>query len=146
MTLEESKESLIDKAQEEENNYNWIEAVNLYEKAVNFYLNENLVEKTANCYKNLGYAHFRGADTIETVEDYLKQLKHAIKAYKEAVQLVQSNTDEYVGDVARITDGRLWEKSRETRTFEREFLNKYDKLSEENLWIFDQIYFYYHLL
>ncbi|MFX1304290.1 MAG: hypothetical protein ACFE9X_13125, partial [Promethearchaeota archaeon] len=87
MTLAETEESLLDKAREEERKYNWIEATALYEKVVKFYLEKNLVEKAANCYKNLGYAHFRGADTIETAEDYLKQLKCAIKAYKEANKL-----------------------------------------------------------
>ena len=87
MTLEESEELLLEKAREEERKYNWIEAAVLYEKAINFYLDKNQVEKAANCYKNLGYAHFRGADTVETAEDYLKQLKCAIKAYKEANKL-----------------------------------------------------------
>ena len=87
MTLEETEESLLDKAREEERKYNWIEAAALYEKAANFYFDKNLVEKAANCYKNLGYAHLRGSDTVETAEDYLKQLKCAIKAYKEANKL-----------------------------------------------------------
>ncbi|MFX0010935.1 MAG: nitrilase-related carbon-nitrogen hydrolase, partial [Candidatus Hermodarchaeota archaeon] len=78
------KETLINKAREEERKYNWIEAADLYEKAVKFYLDENLIEKAANHYKNLGYAHFRGADIVETPEDYLKQLKCAIEAYKES--------------------------------------------------------------
>ncbi len=87
MTLEESEESLLAKAREEERKYNWIEAIALYEKALKLYLDKNLVEKAADCYKNLGYAHLRGADIIETAEDYLKQNKYAIKAYKEASKL-----------------------------------------------------------
>ncbi len=87
MTLEESEESQLEKAREEERKYNWIEAAALYEKAINIYLDKNLVEKAAIHYKDLGYAHFRGADTIETPDDYLKQLKCAIKAYKESIKL-----------------------------------------------------------
>ncbi|MFW9943234.1 MAG: hypothetical protein ACFFFT_19520, partial [Candidatus Thorarchaeota archaeon] len=87
MNLEETEESLLEKAREEERKYNWTEAAVLYEKAVNIYLDKNLVEKAADCYKNLGYAHFRAVDTVETAEDYLKQLKSAIKAYKEANML-----------------------------------------------------------
>ena len=87
MTLDESKETLINKAREEERKYKWIEAADIYEKAISCYLDENLVEKAANHYKNLGYAHFRGADIVETPEDYLKQLKCAIKAYKESIKL-----------------------------------------------------------
>jgi predicted amidohydrolase/tetratricopeptide (TPR) repeat protein len=84
MTFENSEDSLLKKAREAEKNYKWIEAVDLYEKAIKFYLDENLIEKAANHYKNLGYAHFRGADIVETPEDYLKQLRCAIKAYKES--------------------------------------------------------------
>ena len=84
MTLEESEELLLAKAREEEKKFNWIEAAALYDKAVNFYLGENLVEKAAKCYKNLGYAHFRGANTVENAKEYLIQIQSAIKAYKEA--------------------------------------------------------------
>lgn len=87
MTLEESEESLLEKAREEERNYNWIEAANLYEKAVNFYLDKNLIDKAADCYKNLGYTHARAADTVETAEGYLKQIRCVIKDYKEARKL-----------------------------------------------------------
>ena len=87
MTLEESEESLLEKAREEERNYNWIEAAALYEKAVNFYLDENLLDQAADNYKKLGYTHTRAADTVETAEEYLKKIKCAIKAYEEAKEL-----------------------------------------------------------
>jgi predicted amidohydrolase/tetratricopeptide (TPR) repeat protein len=87
MTLDESEESLLEKAREEQRNYNWIEVATLYEKAVNFYLDKNLVDKAADNYKNLGYTHARASDTVETAEEYLKQIKCAIKAYKEANKL-----------------------------------------------------------
>ncbi|MFX1322142.1 MAG: nitrilase-related carbon-nitrogen hydrolase [Promethearchaeota archaeon] len=84
MTLKENIDSLLNKALDEERNYNWIEAAALYEKVAKHYLDENLVEKAADCYKSLGYSHARGADTVETAEDYLKQINCAIKAYRDA--------------------------------------------------------------
>jgi len=87
MTSEESEESVLKKAQEEERNFNWVSAANLYQKAVNFYLDKNLADKVADNYKKLGYAHARAADTVETAEEYLKQIKCAIKAYKDANKL-----------------------------------------------------------
>ncbi|MFX1348452.1 MAG: hypothetical protein ACFE92_07250 [Promethearchaeota archaeon] len=87
MTLEKSNESLLTKAREEERNYKWIEVAALYEKAIHFYLDKNLVEKAADCYKNLGYSYAKAADTVETSEEYLKQMKCAVKAYEEAVNL-----------------------------------------------------------
>lgn len=87
MGLEESEELLLEKVREEERKYNWIEAATLYEKAINFYLDENFIDKAADNYKNLGYTHTRAADTVETAEEYLKQIKCAIKAYEEAKEL-----------------------------------------------------------
>jgi len=87
MTLAESEELLLEKAREEEKRYNWIGAAALYEKVLNFYSDKNLIEEAAGCYKHLGYSHFRAADTIDTAEEFLGQIKCAIKAYKEAKNL-----------------------------------------------------------
>jgi len=87
MASVESEELLLEKAREEEKKYNWIEAAALYEKVLMFYLDKNLVEKTADCYKHLGYSYFRAADTVDTAEAFLRQIKCAIKAYKEAMNL-----------------------------------------------------------
>ncbi|MFW9822774.1 MAG: hypothetical protein ACFFE4_07565 [Candidatus Thorarchaeota archaeon] len=87
MTLAESAELLLERAHEEESNYNWIKAVVLYEKALTFYLDKNRVEKAAFCYKNIGYAYDRGANTSETAEDFLEKLKEAIGAYEKAKDL-----------------------------------------------------------
>ncbi|MFX1595338.1 MAG: hypothetical protein ACFFBK_04665, partial [Promethearchaeota archaeon] len=87
MTLEEIEESLLNKAREEERKYNWIEAAALYEKVIKIYLDKNLLEKAAACYKNLGYTRLRSSDTVEIAEEYIKQNKYAIKAYKEASKL-----------------------------------------------------------
>lgn len=87
MTLEESEERLLEKAQEEERIYNWIKAASLYSRAIDLYLDKKLVEKAAENYKNLGYAHSRAADTVDTVEEYINQIKCAFKAYREAKKL-----------------------------------------------------------
>ncbi len=89
MTLEESEEKLLEKAQEEERIYDWIEAANLYTRAINLCLDKKLVERAAENYKKLGYAHSRAADTVDTVEEYINQIKYAVKAYKEAMILFQ---------------------------------------------------------
>ena len=87
MGLTESEELLLEKAREEERKYNWIKAVVLYEKAVNFYLDENFIDKAADNYRNLAHTHNRAADIVKTAEEYLKQIKFAIKAYEEAKEL-----------------------------------------------------------
>ncbi|MFX1499715.1 MAG: nitrilase-related carbon-nitrogen hydrolase [Promethearchaeota archaeon] len=87
MTLEEIEQSLQNKAQEEEKNYNWIEAIVLYEKAVKLYLEDKIIKKAANSYKRMGYSHVRAADTAETAEEYLNHINCAIKAYNNASKL-----------------------------------------------------------
>ncbi|KKM78300.1 hypothetical protein LCGC14_1361370, partial [marine sediment metagenome] len=89
MTLEESEEKLLEKAQEEERIYDWIEAANLYTRAINLCLDKKLVERAAENYKKLGYAHSRAADTVDTVEEYINQIKCAVNSYKEAINLFQ---------------------------------------------------------
>ncbi|MHA2087428.1 MAG: hypothetical protein ACW972_04075, partial [Promethearchaeota archaeon] len=87
MTLAESEELLIEKAREEERKFNWIEAISLYQKALNYYLDENLAEKAAFCYKDIGNAYNQGANTVETAEDFVERIKDAIRAYDKAKDL-----------------------------------------------------------
>ncbi len=87
MTLAESEELLIEKAREEERNFNWFEAVALYQKALTYYLDENLIEKAAFCYRSIGDAYIQGSFTVETGEDYLINTKEAIKANEKAKDL-----------------------------------------------------------
>ena len=87
MTLEQSEETLLEKTREEERAYNWLDAVKLYKQAVNFYMDKKLLEKAAENNKNLGYAHSRAVDTVDTAEEYINQIKCAVEAYKEATNL-----------------------------------------------------------
>ena len=89
MRSEKSEEKLLEKAQEQERIYNWIEAANLYTRAINLYLDKKLVERAAKNYKNLAYAHSRAGDTVDTAEEHINQIKFAVKAYKEAMNLFQ---------------------------------------------------------
>lgn len=54
MTMIESEGLLLEKAQEEERKFNWIEAATLYEKVVKLYLDKNQDERVA-----FFYDHFR---------------------------------------------------------------------------------------
>ncbi|MHA1986466.1 MAG: hypothetical protein ACW98D_07505 [Promethearchaeota archaeon] len=87
MLTDENVLKLLEKAQAEEKIYNWLEATNYYQQAVNYYLDNELSEKAAECHKNLGYAHLRAADTVDTAEEYMNQLKISSIAYKNAVDI-----------------------------------------------------------
>ena len=89
MQLEESEEVLLEKARAQEKAYDWIKAGESYKQAVNFCMDKKLVKRTAENYKSLGYAHSRAADTVDTVEEYISQIKCAVKAYKKAMNLFQ---------------------------------------------------------
>ena len=119
MTSIESEELLLEKARGEEEKFNWNEAAKLYEKVLKFYLDKNLVEKAASCYKNLGYYYRRAADTVDTDEEFLEQIKCAVEAYKEAMNLFkkQANRSEELECKAEINcaNGSLATSDREAK-------------------------------
>ena len=82
-----SEERFLERAQEEERIYNWIEAANLYKQAAKLCLDESLIERAAEYCRNGGYAHLRAADTVDTAEEYMEQLKFTSKTYKEGMEL-----------------------------------------------------------
>ncbi len=87
MLTEPSEATLLEKAKAEEKAYNWADAAKLYGQIATSYLDKNLPEKAAEIFKKIGYAYYKAAYTVETSEEYLKQCKTAIDAYKEAADL-----------------------------------------------------------
>ncbi|MHA1346926.1 MAG: hypothetical protein ACTSVO_09165 [Candidatus Heimdallarchaeaceae archaeon] len=76
-----------------------------------------------------------------TIDDCKEAFSYALTAYTEAIGIVKANTESYA---ERFSEkGELIK--REIKTFEKKFLEKYDKLDEQDCWIFNQIYFWYIL-
>ncbi len=75
-----------------------------------------------------------------TLNDCKEAFSYALTAYKEAIGIVESNTESY-----SIAFSEKQEIKREIKPFEKKFLEKYNKLDEQDCWIFDQIYFWYIL-
>lgn len=75
-----------------------------------------------------------------TLDDCKEVFSYALTAYKEAVPIVKSNTLSY-----SIAFSKKQENERVIKPFEKKFLEKYNKLNEQDCWIFDQIYFWYIL-
>jgi len=53
----EQEESIVERAEAEEKEYNWMEATILYDQAAKSYLGKNMIKKAADTYKKLGYAY-----------------------------------------------------------------------------------------
>ncbi|MFX0151922.1 MAG: hypothetical protein ACFFAJ_14125, partial [Candidatus Hodarchaeota archaeon] len=84
MLLEEKEVLFLDKVEDEEKAYKWVEAANSYEQIVKTLLDKNMIKECGEIYKKLGYAYRRAAEIIETAEEYIEQNEYAIKAYTEA--------------------------------------------------------------
>ncbi|NVM37930.1 MAG: carbon-nitrogen hydrolase family protein [Candidatus Lokiarchaeota archaeon] len=87
MMIEETEVSLLERAKVEEKNYNWVEAVILYDTLVKSYLDNKSAIELAEVYKKLGYAYFRAAENSEISEEFQERYKNCIKAYEEAADI-----------------------------------------------------------
>ncbi|MFW9998769.1 MAG: hypothetical protein ACFE88_01505, partial [Candidatus Hermodarchaeota archaeon] len=72
---------MLEKAQTEENLYNWAEAARLYEKAGKSFLNKKKVKEAANAYKDLGRVNFLASETADTNAEFVEWIKRAVEAY-----------------------------------------------------------------
>ncbi len=90
-------ETLLEKAQLEENNYNWKEAAFLYESAVNYFLEKDMIDKVAFAYKKLGFTNVMVSETVDSAIDLRNNCKNAINAYDKAIKIynqIGSNEEE----------------------------------------------------
>ena len=76
-----------------------------------------------------------------TIDDCKEAFSYALTAYTEAIGIVKANTKSYADRFAEKEELN----KRDIKTFEKKFLEKYDKLDEQDCWIFNQIYFWYIL-
>ncbi len=90
-------EILLEKAQLEENNYNWKEAAFLYESAVNYFLEKDMIDKVAFAYKKLGFTNVMASETVDSAINLRNRCKNAINAYDKAIKIfnqIGSNEEE----------------------------------------------------
>ena len=86
-TKEETEKVLLERARDEEKNYNWVEAANKYELAVNYFVDRKLEEKAAEALKKQAYAYSQAAISLNTASDYLRLNELAAKVYEKAAKL-----------------------------------------------------------
>ncbi|MFX1494143.1 MAG: hypothetical protein ACFFBZ_07675, partial [Promethearchaeota archaeon] len=85
--IEDTEVSLLERAKTEEKNYNWVEAVKLYDILVKSYLDKNSTIELAEAYKKLGYAYFRAAEIAETSVEFLERYRKCINVYTKAANI-----------------------------------------------------------
>ncbi|MFX1423924.1 MAG: hypothetical protein ACFFB2_16545, partial [Promethearchaeota archaeon] len=93
----DTEKVLLERARDEEKDYNWIEAANKYQLAVNYFLDRKLEEKAAEALKKQAYVYSQAAITTNTTKDYLRFNKSAIRIYKKAAKLFNKNNNEPEG-------------------------------------------------
>jgi hypothetical protein len=86
-TKEDTEKVLLERARDEEKDYNWIEVANKYELAINYFLDRKLEEKAAKALKKQAYVYSQAATVINTVKDYLRFTEYAIEVYRKAAKL-----------------------------------------------------------
>ena len=82
---------LLDRAQAEENLYNWTEAVRLYKLAAKSFSDKNKGEAAAIAYKGLGRVYALASETVDTKVEYVESIKGAIEAYNNATNLFKQS-------------------------------------------------------
>lgn len=82
---------ILERAQTEENLYNWAEAARLYEQAGKSFLNKKKVKEAANAYKGLGRVCILISETADTKAEYVESIKRAIEAYNKATNLFKQD-------------------------------------------------------
>ncbi len=82
---------ILERAQAEENLYNWAEAARLYEQAGKLFLNKKKVKEAANAYKSLGRVYFLAFETADTNAEFVEWIKRAVEAYNKAKNLFKQD-------------------------------------------------------
>ena len=95
---------LLNKAKELEKRYEWLGAVDFYEKAFGLALKLEDFLKAAEICEQMGFCFYRAALQAETHKDFRSRMKLAVGAYERATELFEKVEEE--GKRARINHSR----------------------------------------
>lgn len=117
---------LLDRAQTEENLYNWAEAARLYERAAKSFLDKKNDEEAANAYNQLGLVFSKALETAKTSETFISNCKNGIKAYEMAKKLFnqigyQSNVLECEANIFYINGFLSGSLAESTKSFNNSY-------------------------
>lgn len=87
MIVEESQAELLEKAKVKEQEYNWVEAAEIYNEVAEHFKDTKMRVNAAETYKKLGYTSTLAAHTIDTSDKFSEHINNAISAYKESARI-----------------------------------------------------------
>ncbi len=92
MTSEESEVSLVEKAREEERNYNFLNAAKLYYQAAKSYSDKKEGVKAREIFHDLIKLYYGYLESsVKTAEEYMELLKDYVKLFEEGARLCKKN-------------------------------------------------------
>ena len=86
-------EPLLNNAKDREKKYEWLQAVEYYEKASSISLKDKEFVKAAQFQEGLGYCCFRAALQADIAEDFSNRILLAKEAYEKAVEFYQKTKE-----------------------------------------------------
>ncbi|MFX0049198.1 MAG: hypothetical protein ACFE8G_13715, partial [Candidatus Hermodarchaeota archaeon] len=117
MIIERNQEDkLIKLAETEEKRYNWLEAAQLYEQAVDLLIDRRKQLDASYLYYKIGDIYIRSVHASNSREEYQKNTENAIKAYSKAEELFLKNHKKSLSSMSKckaLTFSSLTETSSE---------------------------------
>jgi KaiC/GvpD/RAD55 family RecA-like ATPase/tetratricopeptide (TPR) repeat protein len=137
-----SLESLLKKAKELEKKYEWLEAIEFYQKAITQPLGTQDFFVAAELQEKIGYCYFRTALQAQQSEQNKKRMKQAVKAYEDSVEFFEKSTTQW--SQAKIIHNKGWIlflRSWLENDFQKkkELLDEWWKLETNNFNIYDEL-------
>jgi hypothetical protein len=137
-----SLEPLLNKANELEKKYEWLQASKSYTKASEILLKEKDFVNAAELAERLGHCYFKAADQAETNKEFRKRMKQAVEAYKKELELLEGEVVEnkqikiihaqaLIAYVKAVLERRLLEKKKlldEWWVLENQVVSGYEKI------------------
>ena len=81
-------QDILDKAKEREREYDWMSAVDLYQKALDS-VAELDFSRSGEIQERIGYCLYRGAFQAETQEEFKSRMLEAVEAYEKAAEVYE---------------------------------------------------------
>jgi len=82
-------ELLVNEGREQEKKYDWVAAIELYEKASTAALKLNDFSKVAKIYEGIGFCYHRTAMQAKNLQEFKNRMLQAINAYSKAVKFFE---------------------------------------------------------
>jgi KaiC/GvpD/RAD55 family RecA-like ATPase len=87
MSKDHALESLIADAQRKEREYDWLQASELYAKAIVIESKKEGFRKAGELQENVGFCYYRAAMQADSKEGFIKRLQRSVDAYEKAYKL-----------------------------------------------------------